>query len=355
MPLLPGFLNLNNILAERVTSPAIQQQVSEAFEQSLRIHNEVTQQALALFSQPVSSPTIRYKSPVSAFLEALDEHGRARPVKMAGHYDVSFPTYKAGKAFGMTRDARVKMTVQEANDNLSLMLDADRRWVRRQLFASLFTNVDRTFLDEEFGSLTVKPLANGDSQTYLIEEGALVGATAQHFIADSTPDATNFDALFELLVSKPENGGDPDVVCFVNGSNVAAISAITGFIEYSDPDIIRGIAADRLTGSAPAGVPGRVLGKIAQCWIVRWDATPANYIVAVAVGSGGRALGLREPAESELRGFSAVADRVDHPYFERQFERRLGFGSYNRVGAAVLYIGGSSYVIPTGYTASVFI
>src|SRR5262245_42315610 len=126
MPLLPGFANLQDILKERVIG-ANMPVVDSSFTQALPVHNQETTQMLALYAQPKSHYQIRYKSPVAAYLEALDEHGRARPIKMLGHYDIAFPVYKAGSAFGMTRDARVRMTVQEANDQTSLMLDADRR------------------------------------------------------------------------------------------------------------------------------------------------------------------------------------------------------------------------------------
>jgi hypothetical protein len=357
MALLPGFINLQDKMKERIIQPAIQELVNTAFEQSLEVYNTETNQALALFSQEVNVPSIRYKSPVAGFLQALDEHGRARPIKMAGHYDVSFPIYKAGRAFGMTRDALIRMTVQESNDNLSLMLDADRRWVRRQLLASLFGKSNRTFLDEEYGSLTVLPIANGDSQTYLIREGDVAGATANHQVAQTGAiAASNFPVIYEALTHRPENGTDGEVIVFLNSTDAATVTAMNEFIEADDPDILRGITSDRLVGSLDASVPGRIWGKIARCWIVQWNAIPANYLLAVNT-SGNRALGLRQPLESELRGFKAVAERNDHPYFERQFERRLGFGAYNRVNAYILQFNGgdTTYDVPTGFDPSVLV
>jgi len=216
----------------------------------------------------------------------------------------------------------------------------------------------RTFIDEEFGSLTVKPLANGDSQVYLIEEGAEDGATAAHYVAQTTNiAATNFETIYEELTTKPENGsGDGEVIVFINSADASTVTALSGFIDEADPDIALGANSDRLVGSLSASVPGRVLGKIAQCWVVQWNAVPANYALGV-ITSGPRALGLREPSEAELRGFQAVADRNDHPYFERQFERRLGFGAYNRVGAYVLQFSGgdTTYDIPSGFNAAQFI
>jgi hypothetical protein len=77
-------------------------------------------------------------------------------------------------------------------------------------------------------------------------------------------------------------------------------------------------------------------------------ALPANYIVSVAVG-GIAPLAMRQDPEPELQGFR-LGGQIDHyPYFEQQWFRRAGFGSWNRVGACITRVGNGSYAIPTGY------
>jgi hypothetical protein len=244
------------------------------------------------------------------------------------------------------------MTVQEANDQLAVILDSDLRWNRRQLLARIFTNVNFTFPDEQFGNLTVLPLANGDSQTYLLQNGNEQGATSQHFTATAgaLADATTpFPAIYELLTGHPENGGNGEVISFIPSNLVTAVKGLTSFIEETDPDIVLGVASDRLTGALSASVPGKVLGKADRCWIVQWGALPNDYIINV-ITSGDRPFALREHREPELQGFQAVADRNDHPYLERQYERHSGLGAFNRVSASVHRVNNASYAIPTNFT-----
>src|SRR5262245_21769583 len=118
--LLPGFVNLKDLVQERVVGNLIPV-VNTAFETTLAVHNVNTDRIISLFCQKTTDYKIRYKSPVAAYLQKIDEFGRARAIKMAGHYDLAFPLLAAGTAFGDDRLTRVKMTVQEANDRLALM------------------------------------------------------------------------------------------------------------------------------------------------------------------------------------------------------------------------------------------
>jgi hypothetical protein len=65
---------------------------------------------------------------------------------------------------------------------------------------------------------------------------------------------------------------------------------------------------------------------------------------------GDRPLARREDPEPELQGFNRVAERDDHPYYESQWLRRIGFGARNRVGAFMVRIGNGTYDEPSGYT-----
>jgi hypothetical protein len=359
MALLPGFLNLKDVLGDRIIQVDIEA-VNDAFDQAMSAYNETTNEMLSLFAEPVSTHQIRYKSPVAAYLEALDEHGRARPMKSVGHYDVAFPLFKAGSAFGMTRDVRVKMTVQEANNQLAMMLDADRRFIRRQILSALFSNTNFTFPDEMYGNLTCLPLANNDGQQYFVWAGSEAPASANAFMFQAAAIAdgasTNpLPAIWSQLVQSPENSGGDDVVLLCASSLIAPIKALADFTLFPiDPNIVQPTTIRQLQGELDIPVPGRIHGKAHGMWIVEWTALPAGYAIAVTDG-GPRPLGVREPVELELRGFQAVADRNDHPYFERQFERRIGFSAYNRVGAVILQagIGGTQYAIPSGYDRSV--
>ncbi len=128
--LLYGFNNRRDILNSRLT-PEIIPTVDTLVQDAIRNHNLVTQQMIALFTRTVTDHKLRFKMPYAAAkLQPLDEIGRPRKIKGSGFYDVGFPIKKAGLAFGWTREARIKMTVSDVNDNLAQMFEADRRWMR---------------------------------------------------------------------------------------------------------------------------------------------------------------------------------------------------------------------------------
>ena len=348
--LLNGFKNLKDVNNERVVGDLIPV-VNDAIEQSRAEHNFVVDTMLELFTEKTTEHKIRYKTNAAAKLQPLDEHGRARKVKGAGSYDVAFPIYQAGIATGKTRIAAAKMTVQEVNDSLADLFDADKRWLKDSILTALFDNAGYTFSDDEFGDLDVKGLANTDGTLYMVKSGSETGEEAQHYTNITAMDDANqnFATIYRNLTSRPENAGGGKVISFIPTNLEDDVMALADFIEETDPDIALGANSDRLIATLGTTVPGEVIGKVNRNWIVRWDSLPDNYIVST-ITSGKRPLAMREYPEAELRGFTRVAERNDHPFFETQFDRYAGFGAYNRLGAFITKVA-VSYAKPTDFTS----
>ena len=348
--ILYGFHNLKDVFRERVVGARIEE-VNTAIAQAVAEHNRQMNALFGLFAERVTVPQRRFKSATAARLQPLDENGRARPIKPAGYYDTGFPLYSAGTAWGANFVTRAKMTIADANRITATMLDADKRWTRDQLLSALFAAVNYTFPDEENGSITVKPLANGDTDTYLMMSGQDLNTTATNLLAQSAAiaDATNpYPDIFNALMTHPENGGT--VVALIPTNQKAATEALGTFFAASDPNLRVGTGQTELVGSLGVALPGPLLGyEDSGVWIAEWPALPDNYIIATTT-QGDRPLGMREHPEPELQGFAKRAERNDHPFYESQFDRHAGFGANNRVGAVVMRIGNASYAVPTGYT-----
>jgi hypothetical protein len=242
------------------------------------------------------------------------------------------------------------MTVQEANEITASMLTADLRWIRDHTLAALFANASWTFSDPEHGDLSILGLANGDSVVYQLMNGADVGVTDTHYLAqadaiDDTHDP--YPTIHDELLEHPENGGE--VVALIPTGLKAATKGLASFTPEADPNVRPGSATPTLVGNLDVPVPGKVFGYHDDgVWLVEWRSLPANYIIGVAT-QGDRALAYREEPEAELQGFRQVATREDHPFWESQWRRTAGFGARNRVGAVVYRIGNASYAVPTGY------
>ncbi len=356
LELLAGFRNLRDQLNTRVVSSGtLIETVNAAYETSISEHGKILDSLMSMFVTKIQKAQLRYKSPVAARLQPLDENGRALPVKVAGYYTVGFPIKAAGIAAGINgRIARVRRTVQDANDDLALMLSADNHWMRDQILAALFTATSYVFPDVSEGDLTILPLANGDSQVFMVRAGSEVGTTANHLRAQATLTSANqpFDTITNDLRLRPENQGGK-VVTLIPTNLQATIVGLTQFLPVQDSDVQPGNASAVLEGSVPTGFPGEYIGKIGRNYIVVWDSLPDNYMVSIST-AGDKAIAMREYPEAELQGFQAWADRDDAPYFDRQFDRHAGFAAYNRVNIIITLIGAGSYTAPTGLSQPLF-
>ena len=349
--LLYGFTKLADLAAERVTTVGLDV-VRKAIDASVAEHNRQISALTSLFVTPTTKYSIRYRTPTAARLQGMDESGRPRPIRWSGHYDIAFPLQMAAISWGETYVAAQKMTVQEASDFTSTLISADARWMRDHILAALFGRTAWTFVDDEHGSLTIKGLANTDGTTYLTLTGADAGADDEHYLAQANAiDSSNdpFPTIYAELMEHPENSGD--VVALVPSGLKSAIQGLSGFNKLPDVNIQPSVTADRLTGQLGLSVPGEVFGyHDAKVWLVEWRSMPANYMIAMTTG-GERPLAMREDPEPELRGFRLVGQRNDHPFSESVWQRRAGFGAYNRVGAVVQRVGNGAYAIPTNYTS----
>lgn len=347
-----GFTQLRDLLNAPVAENL--QLVTDAIALSVAEHNRQMDSLLALFANRTTQYKGRYAQVGANRLQPLDENGRARPVVPSGYYDIALPIRDAGTAWGATFKAKELMTVADADRITAMMINGDAVWVRDQVMGALFASATHTFIDDQFGSLTVQPLANGDSVTYL-KAGTLSGATDTHQLAQAAAiaDANDpYPTIYDELTEHPENSGD--VVALISTSLVATTKALTGFNEIADPNIAYGGMTDRLIGTLDARVPGKVIGyHDAGVWIAEWGSVPSGYIIATVTG-GERPLGMREYSAASLQGFIQVPDdRNDHPFYERQYVRYAGFGAWNRVGALAYRIGNGTYAVPTGYTPPV--
>lgn len=350
---LYGFQNLQDRWDEKVTTQTIRV-INQAIDDTLTEHNRQLEAMFGLFADRTTDFKRRYKTPTLNRLQPIDEIGRARPIRTAGQYDIAFPMQSAGTAWGETYQASLHRTIAETNNTMSTLLLGDILWLRDHMFAALYTNTSWTYNDEndDVGSLTIKPLANGDSDVYAIQTGTMQGTTDTHYQAQAdaiADDDDPFPSIASELSEHPENSGE--LISLIPTGLVAAVKGLTAYIPANDQNIRYGADVTTLTGSLNVTVPGKVFGyHDSGVWLVEWPSMVANYIISVASG-GPRPLAMREDTIPELRGFNRVASRDDYPYYESQYLRKAGFGGQNRVGAVVTRVGSGSYAIPTGYTA----
>lgn len=316
-------------------------------------HNADIDALLRLFTMSTSDYQLEVDQTDSSRSQPVDENGRAIPVKPVPPYTIALPIQGSGSAMGANFLTRQQMTNRMLAKTLGKMYRGDYIWVQDQIMGHLFQNANYTFRDPTGkGDLTIRGPANGDSTTYFNQYTQAL-ATDTHFLAQAAgiADATNpYPTIVTELKEHPVNQGE--VVAFIASDLKATTQALTEFRTANlDPDIQLGSTITRLVGSLNTTLPAgaTVLGKTdSGVWVVEWPALPSTYIVAITT-NGPRPLGRRQFPEANLQGFRAMGERNDFPYFEEQWQRWEGYGSFNRLGAVIVRVGNGAYAVPTNY------
>lgn len=345
-----GFVGLENLFADRVSDENIEV-VRDAIAQSTAEHNRQVDGIMAEFVEPTEDYSARFKMSGAGTMQPLDEFGNPLPVKEAGFYDVAYPIQGAGTAFGDNRVSRALMTVEEANEQTLNNLRRDADWMKRHMLAALFDETAWTYPDPDKGDLTIEPLANGDTVTYIKNNGN--SETDDHYFATATAigDAANpFPTIHSDLMEHPVNAGGI-VVVYVPTALADDVQALTAFVEVGDTDVAEGADTAVLRGSIDRGFGDEVLGKVSKCWIVEWSLLPDEHMLAVVRGTQKPVLKQREYPAASLKGLFQEEHSPDGNLEETRWIRYCGFGGYNRVGALVYQVGNATYEVPTGYDA----
>lgn len=346
-----GFISLQNVYSRRVLDVGVNE-VFTAIALTVEEHNRILQELMGGLVQRTTDFQTIYRTMGSARLQPIDENGRALPIQTGAAYTVGWPIQRAAVAWGQGYEAGLRMTVQQANEQTRLMIDADSAWMRDHILAALFNNVSYTFVDELRGNITVMPIANGDAQTYYVDGGALSPTTAQHFLAQAAAIADGadnpFGTIYDLLKQYPENTGDVFVLAPTN--LMPSIEALSSFLPVVDPNVRVGANANVLVGGPGITTPGILRGYVEErVWVFEWKGMPSNYMIAMATGSN-PPLAMREDDLTELQGFHLVDDEYKFPWRELQYRRKVGFGALNRTSAVVMRIGNGTYAVPTNYS-----
>lgn len=354
-----GLIGAAEAQSERVTTIGVQ----EVWTDIQGATAEYNRQIDSLFDSVVERMTahqINFKLTSSSTLQPLDDWGNPQPTYEDGQYTVAFPIQGAGDAWGNNRVSRALMTVQQVSRQVDKTLRADVDWMRRHLLAAWFTNTTWSYTDDTYGALTIQPLANGDSVTYLRRDGT--SATDNHFLGQANTISNNdnpFPTIYRELDEHPSNSGP--YVAFVSSNLTDEIEGLDDLIEPDDPSLIISENNTRLRisvnvdeseyGQGPIMWGQRYLGRANGVHAVEWSSLPDNYIVAIAVGAEEKPFGMREYPAQELMGLFPEFNDGDGNSYEFRWLRYAGFGAYNRVAALAMEIGDASYDIPTGYTA----
>lgn len=351
-----GFYALRHLYAQRLSQVDIQR-VYTAVQETTAQYNLIANGLLANWSQPTEIAQMQFELAGSGTMQPLDEKGNPLPVRPSGSYQVAFPIQGAGTAWGDNRITRELMTVEEVQRSTLDALRRDADWLIRHMLAALLDNTTWTYEDlagrdgyKGLGSITIQPLANGDSVTY-VRKGNQVAATDDHYLAQAGAIADNanpYPLIYNELVEHPSNMNG-EVTAYIASSLVATTQALATFYPLRDPRLDYGDTITLAQGEqfTDVGIGEKVLGRANRVKIVEMPSLPSGYIVAKVDGKA--PLRQREYPSERLKGLFPERHSPDGNLNEYRWLRYCGFGVADRVSAVVYQIGNGTYQIPSGY------
>lgn len=336
---------------------------------------QMTEQ-LSQFCDVTSQRLRRYGNPQGKSMEELDESGRPQGAKGRGGSDVGFPLRKYGSGLSWNKDYFLMTTTRDFAAEITQIMTADTRRIIREIKRALYLPTNYSFTDRliDFATLPVKRLANADGQTLpLGPNGQTFDASSHtHYLAKAASSlaATDVSALIAHVTEHFDGG---KVILVINQAQETAVRGFTSnFVPYLYEGLTASVNTLRADGKTitPFQTFNRAIGLYdgAEVWVKPWaiagymvcmiQPTEGEKCLSIRVrgivgqdGSIGAALpSIISGGSAQAAGFGdlrLVAQYDDFPLRAQSYEREFGMGVQNRVAAAILYTGGTSYVAPT--------
>lgn len=335
-----------------------QRAVFDAAQQLLEQYNVGLTAAMSAFvERQTEDHKLRYKLPGNGRLQRRGVQAQPGAVKAYGSWDVAFPLEDFGAQLAADDVTRAYMTVQEFNRHLDTIFIQDTNTVRFEMLKALFNNTARTFVDVDWGSLTVQPLANGDGTTYPPVEGSETEADDTHHLESNYASASISTTNNPLVTLRDEleehfgggTAGGSNIAVFCNQAQTAILTGLADFARAKQNFIAEGdntAIAERL-----ANVPGKNVGYGYGVFLNEWRWIPANYLLAIHLDAPKPLMVRNDPAATGLgSGLQLIgADNIT-PFEAAFYRHRFGVGVGNRINGAVMELGtGGSYSIPAAY------
>lgn len=336
-----------------------QQVIYEAANEELRRHNAEMTTVLNLFVEETTENfKERYKLPGGGRLQRISGQAQAAAVRAYGVWDVAYPLEDFGAQVASDRIDFAYATVRDLDRHLDTVTMQNINTLRFELLKALFNSAQDTFTDRNHGSLSIEPLANGDTVVYPPVLGSETEATENHYLesgyASASISDTN-DPYVTIVDELEEHFGTPtggsEIVTFINNAERAKTFDLTDFDPVIDRFIRPGDQVDVpvLPGTT---LPGRTLGRHnAGTWVQEWRWIPSGYLLALHLGAPKPVKMRRHPASTNLpSGLTLVSESDIYPFTQAHYEHHFGFGVGNRLNGVVVELGtGGTYTVPTAY------
>lgn len=277
--------------------------------------------------------------------------------------NLGFPLERWEYVLGFTRDYIQRRSPRDAAQQVLGAQEADLDRIEYEVRFAFFSpsnvlNYYDYWVDDL--QIPVRRLHNGDSTMIPSYRGKTFnGATHTHYVGRVGAALADAD-ITALLNNVIEHGVRGPVELWINLEDEPLLASFANFYEF-DPVELVNLSA---TGLVPRNNPridtinpddpeNRAIGR----WQAKYTIRTKPWVFpgyAIAVDVGRRPLAWRVPDLGAGRGdvptrrdLRMVAEWEIFPLRAQVVEREFGIGTQDRSAAAVIYFGGTSYVIPT--------
>jgi len=355
MSQLLGLLNIAEAAAERTYVNTIGQRVVyDAVRMVIDQYNRDLNAAVSMFvERDTTDWKFRYKLPGAGRLQRRGGQAQSGAVKATGSWDVAIPLEDFGAQVGGDDIALAYMTAAEMNRHIQTVTIQNTNTVRHEILRAMLNSAQRTFADDIAGSLTVEPLANGDSVVYPPVLGSEAEATEDHYygvnyITSAISDTNN--PIYTIVQDLEEHYGD-DIGCvvFINPTAQPYVEALADFDEVPDRYIRPG--DDTAVPFGMPSVPGKIIGRCSGAWVSVWRWIPDGYMLGINTDMPSPLMRRIDPPDTGLKpNLTLVAKSDEYPLESSHYRNRFGYAVTNRLGGvAIQLVASTTYTTPTAY------
>jgi hypothetical protein len=323
--------------------------ILEVVRNELATHNQLVQEAVADFCEVTTDRMRPIGQGQTGSMYEVDEFGRAPTQRDVGSGMLALPLRKFQFAVGWTD---LWFETKTPADLALQLQNSEKAHIRRVLYelkrAVYFTGnfTFRDFLVDQV-DLPVKRFANADGM--YITEGPNTeifdGTTHTHYSANAT---LTDPVLLATVNTVAEHGWTQQLRLYINAANEAAVRALPSFQAYQDPRVALGVTTSRIEQPRLniTRMDNRAIGifGLAEVWVKPW-ALPNYYLASDTAGL--KPLGYRQRSQATLQGLRLDGELRAFPLNTKYLTAEFGLGAINRTKAAILFVGGGTYIDPT--------
>ncbi len=343
----------STLLPQAMTAPYAD--LTTAINTVLAAYTKARDEAFALLVQettPLRSERIRTAGIIRG--QRIDADGRPLEERIGDFYEVAYPWERLGYAMGWGSEDIQYLTIGDVQMNVDAIVAGNRADNIQAIWTRIYDNTAWSHTDL-YGSLSIKPLANGDATPYAQPNGSAV--TANNYLvsgyAEGSISATN-NPLRQVRDKVWTFFPRTRVVALINPLQLPTLqNNLPNFVDASVVGVTAGSGESVATplDGAPQ-IPGDFAGidRDTGVYVYTYDTyVPDGYIDGIAIGAPAP-LKRRWPEPPALRGFKLEAEQDHDPFHKQIYRERFGYGAANRLSMAVLQLKASgTYDIPTGF------